>query len=352
MALSVRKRGKVWHARGTVRIGRETIAVPEFSTGCDTRAAALIEADREETRIKLEHSEGPAGRAKRLLIAEAIAAYVQRTQGVSAQDRAKLEALNEICGSHSIAEIGEAWGEWRRQKTHHAIGTVKRNRALLLATVRHFCKEKAIPPPVLAALPKKDEGERVAMLTAGERQALLAAYSPHAACPALLLAHQGMRTQEVLRLDWRDVDFAIDTIRAGVRAGAQRTKTRKGRAVPMHPHVRLLLWGMWHAAADPKTGKPPSSGAVFLSSRGAPYEDTTDKGGNPLKKPHATACAKVGIKGFRVHDWRHDWAARMVMGGVDLFTLMRIGGWSSLKMVERYGAVSAAHLHEAMKKIA
>lgn len=40
------------------------------------------------------------------------------------------------------------------------------------------------------------------------------------------------------------------------------------------------------------------------------------------------------------------------MGAVDLFTLMRIGGWSSLKMVEKYGAVSAAHLHEATRKIA
>ena len=55
--------------------------------------------------------------------------------------------------------------------------------------------------------------------------------------------------------------------------------------------------------------------------------------------------------GFRVHDWRHDWAARMVMGGVDLFTLMRIGGWSSLAMVERYAAVNATHLRDAIRKI-
>ena len=64
-----------------------------------------------------------------------------------------------------------------------------------------------------------------------------------------------------------------------------------------------------------------------------------------------TACAKAGIEGFRVHDWRHDWAARMVMAGVDLYTLMRLGGWSSLQMVQRYASVSADHLREAMARL-
>jgi hypothetical protein len=31
------------------------------------------------------------------------------------------------------------------------------------------------------------------------------------------------------------------------------------------------------------------------------------------------------------------------MAGVDLFTLMRIGDWSSLAMMERYAGVNASH---------
>lgn len=61
------------------------------------------------------------------------------------------------------------------------------------------------------------------------------------------------RIGALTRLDWRDVDFDIDTIQAGVRAGAQRTKTRKGRPAPM-PHVRMMLWGMWQAAGKPSSG--------------------------------------------------------------------------------------------------
>ncbi len=83
-----------------------------------------------------------------------------------------------------------------------------------------------------------------------------------------------------------------------------------------------------------------------------PYAATQGKGGNPLKRAHQTACKAAGIADFRIHDWRHDWAARMVMAGVDLFTLMRLGGWSSLRMVEIYASVTSAHLAEAVQKLA
>jgi integrase len=254
-------------------------------------------------------------------------------------------AINDAIGGYRLDQLPEAWAAWQRAHPDHSPATVTRYRALILSAVRMACAARDVPAPALPAV-DADRGDRVAMLTADERKRLLAAYSPHAACPVLVLAHQGMRTQEVLRLDWRDVDLTREDIRIGVRSGGHRTKSRRGRVVPMHPHVRLLLVGMWHAA-----GKP-SAGPVFLSQRGEPYADTTDLGGNPLAKAHATACRKAGVKGFRVHDWRHDWAARMVMAGVDLFSLMKLGGWSSLAMVERYGSVSGDHLRDAMKRLA
>lgn len=345
MAISLRKRGDIWYARGTVRVGRETITVREFSTGCGTRADAAAAAGAEEARIRAEHLDGPAGRARGVTIAACILAYLNRPQGVALQQAAKFEALSEAIGHHTLGKLHEAWGDWRQAHRKHAAATSVRYRALLMAAVRYHCKAERLPAPELPAIEVRQQ-ERIAMLTAPERRRLLAAYSPHAACPVLLLAHQGMRTQEVLRLDWRDVDLEQETIRAGVRAGSRATKSRRGRAIPMHPHVARLLVGMWHAAGE------PSEGPVFLSQRGKPYADTEDTGGNPLRAAHRTACTRARIRDFRVHDWRHDWAARMVMAGVDLFTLMRLGGWSSLKMVEKYGAVSADHLREAIRKIA
>ncbi len=114
--------------------------------------------------------------------------------------------------------------------------------------------------------------------------------------------------------------------------------------MPMTRRAALLLRGLWEAAGR------PAAGTVFLSARGEPYADTRGldgkrQGGNPLAQAHDTACRRAGISGFRVHDWRHSWAAWHIMRGTDTFTLMRLGGWSSLRMVEdRYGAVSAQHM--------
>jgi integrase len=171
---------------------------------------------------------------------------------------------------------------------------------------------------------------------------LLAAYSAHAARPVLVLAYQGSRTGETLRLDWR----AIDLERATIHFRWTDTKTGRSRTVPMHPRVQALLAGLWEDA-----GRPERS-PVFLSERGEPYQDTRGKGGNPLKKQHMRACRLAGISGFRVHDWRHDWAARHVMAGTDLYTLMRLGGWTDLRMVQKYAAVTSDHLREAAARIA
>ena len=73
-------------------------------------------------------------------------------------------------------------------------------------------------------------------------------------------------------------------------------------------------------------------------------------------KVHHTALKKlkeqygIDIK-MRIHDWRHDWASRMVMAGVDLLTVQKLGGWKSLEMVKRYATFSSKHEIDAINKI-
>src|SRR4051812_14858079 len=52
MVLSYRKRGDVWHCRGSVRVGRQNIPVREFSTGCGTKSEAEAVGAAEEARIR------------------------------------------------------------------------------------------------------------------------------------------------------------------------------------------------------------------------------------------------------------------------------------------------------------
>lgn len=343
MALSYRKRGEVWHCRGTVRVGRETITVREFSTGCGSRADAEAAGAAEEARIRAEHLDGPAGRAKRVTLAECFAAYLRRPAGVKSYDVDRIAAINEAVGHRPVADASPAWREFLARQ-QWAAGTAQRWRNTYAAAINEGCEVLGIPhapklPKIKAAA---GDGERLVYLTERERRSLLLAYNPHAACPVLLLAYQGLRTQEALRLDWRRVDFRRGTL----HIPQERTKTGKGRTVPMHPRVDALLFGLWHARGQPQDGP------VFLSQRGKPYADTRGQGGNPLDTAHRHACEVAKVTGFRVHDWRHDWAARMVMAGVDLYTLMRLGGWSSLRMVERYAAVTGEHMAEAVRRIA
>ena len=54
------------------------------------------------------------------------------------------------------------------------------------------------------------------------------------------------------------------------------------------------------------------------------------------------------MEDFTVHDWRHHWAFHCVMAGIDLITIMRMGGWDSLRMVQRYAAVDVTHMEAAV----
>lgn len=343
MALSYRKRGEIWHCRGTVRVGRETIVVPEFSTGATRRADAEEAGAAEERRIREERLEGPAGRARRLTLAHCLAAYVGRPGGVKTYDEDRVDAINAAIGHRPIAEAAPAWREFLAQQSW-APATAARWRNVLAAALAEGCRALMIPhPPELPEVRQpRGADERVVYLTDLERRAMLRSYNPHAAQPVLLLAYQGLRTQEALRLDWRRVDLRRRTLH--IPAG--ETKSGKGRTVPMHDRVDRLLFGLWHARGKPEAGP------VFLSLRGEPYADTRGKGGNPLDTAHRHARDQAKVTDFRVHDWRHDWAARMVMSGCDLYTLMKLGGWSSLRMVERYAAVSGEHMAEAARRIA
>ncbi|MGK7871556.1 hypothetical protein [Falsiroseomonas sp. E2-1-a20] len=54
MTLHYRKRGEVWHCRGSVRVGRRSFEVREFSTGCRNKAEAEAVGAAEEARIRAE----------------------------------------------------------------------------------------------------------------------------------------------------------------------------------------------------------------------------------------------------------------------------------------------------------
>lgn len=343
-----RKRGDYWYAKGSVRVGKATVIVPEYSTGCAARDAAEHAASTRDAEIRAELLEGHSGRARRITVAECLTAYLTRPGGVKPWDIRRITELNEICGDMPLAEAESGWQRWLKARGSQKPSSVARWRTTLQAALTHGAKAAGVQAPKLSPVRggSGEDSQRVIFLSTAERHRLLASYNPHAACPVLLLAYQGLRTQEALRLDWRFVDFSRRTI----FIPAEEVKTGRGRTLPIHPKVDAMLFGLWNAQGKPERGP------VFFSSKGAPYADTRgrgvrEQGGNPLAQAHETACRLARIDNFRVHDWRHDWAARHVMAGTDLETLRRLGGWSSLRMVQRYASVSIDHMAEAVLRL-
>lgn len=347
MPLHYRKRGEIWHARGRVRVGTQTVIVGEFSTGARARTDAEAIGAAREADIRGDILDGPAGRQRRLTVGDCLGAYLSRPGGVRSYDVARIAEFNELIGDRSLANAIAGWRMWLSARgTKQKPSSVGRWRAVLQAALNHGCAAFEVPPIKLPGVKGSSGIERAIWLPDDQRRQLLASYNAHAAGPVLLLAYQGLRTQEALQLDWRWVDFN----RCAIHLVAGETKAGKGRTVTMHPRVEELLLQLWTEAGQPIIGR------VFKSARGRPYADTRGRGerqqgGNPLSRAHATACQRAGVTGFRVHDWRHDWATRMVWAGTDLPTLMAIGGWASLRMVQRYATTSPDRMAEAIRRL-
>lgn len=78
--LAMRQRGKteIWYIRGTVKYGKESILVPEFSTGTsDEHVAAFLKGEHERKLIE-RLIFGPAASVSQASIADAFEAYLTK----------------------------------------------------------------------------------------------------------------------------------------------------------------------------------------------------------------------------------------------------------------------------------
>lgn len=286
---------------------------------------------------------GPKAASAKAMLADAFQAYLTKAKKPHSTDVLRVGILNEWIGAMSLTEAKTAWQTFREgYLLGHAPSGQDRYRSLLQACVNVYHDKHDLSPFKLKVIPFKNE--RIRFLSLSDRDRLIASYHPRTRPIATMLAFQGPRTQEALQLCW-GIDGA-DMERGTLFFG--RTKTGNPRTVAMHPRVEDELRGLWLRRGQPR------SGHVFLNRLGKPYSDTRDlsvSGGNPIRSPHRTACHRASIEDFRVHDWRHHWASHCVMAGVDLPTLMRLGGWKSLRMVQRYAAVDTEHMRSAVLKL-
>ncbi len=63
------------------------------------------------------------------------------------------------------------------------------------------------------------------------------------------------------------------------------------------------------------------------------------------------ARKKAGLRGLRLHDLPHTFATRLIRAGVDVFTVQKLLGHSTIMMTMRYVLSDEAQMRDAVAKL-
>lgn len=174
-------------------------------------------------------------------------------------------------------------------------------------------------------LPRPDD-EEIRPLTEPQIQQLFAVIVGHREEALYHIAIRcGLRQGELLGLRWSDIDLerATLSVTSQIQFGQRtRTKTKRSRRT-----VPLPL-----AVVEALRLKGESDGLVFCSENGTPLRPRN------LDRQFKGLLQRAGLPDIRFHDLRHTYASRSLAEGVNLHTLSRRMGHSSITVTaDRYG---------------
>lgn len=157
-------------------------------------------------------------------------------------------------------------------------------------------------------------------------------------CPyktaVLLGARAGLRRGEMVHLEWSDVDFAKNILTVCPKNG-WTPKTNECRDVNLSEDLALYLRHLPHSVKNNN---------VLYDY----YGDTFSLDGIVTK--FSRFVKQAGLKGG-LHKLRHTFASHLVQNGVDLYTVSKLLGHSSIKTTEIYAHLSPVTLAGAIKKL-
>ena len=154
-------------------------------------------------------------------------------------------------------------------------------------------------------------------------------------CFIKTLAFSGMRRQELLSLNWDDIDFGRSVIK--IREG----KGKKERLIPMIESLSTDLW------AYLQTRLPLTNQAVFISSTG---NRLTPSPAQNIFRKHLKKAGLDG-KGYTIHKLRHSYASLLVQNDVDLLSVQKLLGHSDLNTTKVYTHINTNYLKQQVDKL-
>jgi site-specific recombinase XerD len=206
-------------------------------------------------------------------------------------------------------------------------GSVNRKLAALKSAFSLAVKNHKIERnPVKEVRLLKENNARIRYLTE-EEEIRLFAVLPDKYKPLVLIAmNTGLRKTEQLSLKWTDIDLKLGQITV------RESKPGKSRVVPMNKAVEEALRRLPRRIGNP----------FVFSGRKA--------GGRLLDLPNdwENFLLQAAIEDFHWHDLRHTFASRLVMAGVDIYTVCKLLGHHDIKMTMRYAHLAPGYMKAAV----
>ena len=201
-----------------------------------------------------------------------------------------------------------------------------------------------LPPLELSGLTSVRDDCDPRILTRKEQGQLLAACDPQLRMIVALCLYAGLRRGEALTLQARDVDLrGLIHVRAKVLEDGRRwsPKSKQRRVVPIG--ARLLRY-LQHYIEHQRGQMKPEDWFFIRANDGGQLRTVEDR----VRK----AYLRAGMEPLGLHVCRRTWATTLAETGANAEVIRRLGGWSSLEVIQRsYFNLGLDSLRTAMERV-
>ena len=352
---------RLYKRKGVYYVTYQSTGGKQIKRSLKTRNKQIAEQQRAKLELDI-HEARIFGKEPARSFKELIVTYLeakQKTRGFSRLQDACKPLLGHF-GDSDVTQLQESdvEGYIAYRSKFVSDGTINREVGTLSAAFNHViskCHWRIENPCTKAELPKEPKG-RVRFLTYEEAKTLLRvsavpvdqngkSLSNQYKSPVLrdfieLALNTGCRKGELLNLKWENIDFSTRLLHL------EQTKSGEWQTVPINEDARQVLVQRMRLRDE----ICPDTPWVFFHM--VPTVNT--KAGDrvkDVKKSFNTACRRLGIENFHIHDLRHTFASWLVMEGVPLFEVSKLLRHASIQMTERYAHLAPDYLHDAVASI-
>lgn len=153
----------------------------------------------------------------------------------------------------------------------------------------------------------------------------------------LLLLDTGIRISELCRIQYKDINLANQSIHI---CAFETGKKSRDRVVYIGHKTMTLLWKLYAENEDPEN--------YLIYNSKTPLNKPLDR--HDVDHLLKRLGAKANVANCGAHRFRHTFAIQYLRNGGDIYTLKRLIGHSSLKMVQRYLQLAESDSQKAHKK--